>query len=88
MRHLWDSYWAWAGGNIVAMPLEALITVTVTVVFRRPVGRFIGWLAREERQAWADLLRAAQEAQRISEGRRGPAADEARPGAPGEGSDD
>ena len=85
---LWDAYWAGAGGNIGAMPLEALITGAVTVVFRRPIGRFISWLAREERQAWTDLLRAAQEAQRISEGLRERPAAGAHPDAPGRGDED
>jgi len=32
IAHLWDAYWAWTGGNIGAMPLEAVITAACTLV--------------------------------------------------------
>lgn len=47
MRHLWDSYWAWAGGNIGAMPLQGLIVY----VLRGPVGRLLSGPALKEAEA-------------------------------------
>lgn len=35
LRHYWD----WVGGNIGAMPLQALITVAVGFLLRRPIAR-------------------------------------------------
>lgn len=49
--HAWHQYWAWAGGNIGAMPLQALITAVVAVIFRGPVGRLLGGQALEEAKA-------------------------------------
>jgi hypothetical protein len=70
MGNLWHSYWAWTGGNIGAlpleMPLEAALAAVFAVIFRKPLGRFIRWLSREEKTAWSDVLRAAEAAQRIS----------------------
>lgn len=56
MRHLWDSYWAWTGGNVGAMPLQALITGVTAFIFRGPLGRFLGRdEAKAARRIMADL---------------------------------
>ena len=56
MRHLWDSYWAWVGGNVGAMPLQALITGACAFVFRGPIGRALGRdEAKAARRIMADL---------------------------------
>lgn len=47
----WDAYWAWTGGNIGAMPMEALITTAVAVMFRGPIGRLLGGEALKEAKA-------------------------------------
>jgi hypothetical protein len=52
----WHAYWGWAGSNIGAMPAEFIITVIVTVVFQKPIGRLLAWVRQENRQA----LRKAQ----------------------------
>jgi hypothetical protein len=59
---LWHPYWAWVGGNIGAIPLEFAITAVAAAVFRKPIGRLVAWLRREEiaearaaRQITADL---------------------------------
>ena len=57
----WHQYWAWVGGNVGAMPLQALISVVVTVVFRKPAGRFLRWLSGE-----SAALREAKAARRIA----------------------
>lgn len=56
MRHLWDSYWAWAGGNIGAMPLQGGITAAIGYVFRGPLGRLLS----------RDALREAKAGRRIA----------------------
>lgn len=48
---LWHQYWAWAGGNIGAMPLQALITTAAAYVFRGPLGRLLGGQALKEAKA-------------------------------------
>lgn len=59
--HAWHQYWAWAGGNIGAMPLQALITAVVTFIFRGPIGRVLGGRAARDaaaaRRIAADLYR-------------------------------
>jgi hypothetical protein len=84
IRHLWDSYWAWTGGNIGAMPLEALITAAVTLVLRRLIARAWHWLVGE-RADLDDIRQAAAAAHQIAAdlfehhtGQRHPAA----PGSP------
>ena len=51
MARLWDAYWAWAGGNIGALPLEALITAVAGFVFRGPIRRFVGGEAARDAKA-------------------------------------
>lgn len=47
----WHQYWAWTGGNIGAMPLQALITaacgITLALVLRPLWRRLWAWLKRE-----------------------------------------
>lgn len=51
MTHLWHQYWSWTGGNIGAMPFEALVTAAAAFVFRGPLGRLLGAGALEEAKA-------------------------------------
>jgi hypothetical protein len=57
---LWHHYWAWTGGNIGALPLEALITTVTAFVFRGPIGRLLGGRAAKDaaaaRRIAADLF--------------------------------
>lgn len=53
------SYWAWVGGNIGAIPLEAAITAAAGLLFRKPLQRAMAWLRREE-------LEEARAARRIA----------------------
>jgi hypothetical protein len=39
LARYWDQYWAWTGGNIGAMPLQALITAVVIRLLWRPLTR-------------------------------------------------
>lgn len=39
MGQLWHQYWTWVGGNVGAMPLQAVITVAATLFFRKPIAR-------------------------------------------------
>jgi hypothetical protein len=57
-------YWAQVGGNVLAIPVEAVITLTAGAVsgwvFRRPLGRLARWARREfhaETHAAIDDLR-------------------------------
>lgn len=57
-------YWAYVGGNVAAIPLEFLVTAAAGLIFRKPLGRLVAWLRREEiaeakaaRQIAADLYR-------------------------------
>lgn len=47
----WHQYWTWVGGNVGAMPLQALIGVAVSLllaVVLRPLWRRLwAWLKRE-----------------------------------------
>jgi hypothetical protein len=54
--HLWHQYWAWTGGNVGAMPLQALITGAAGFLFRNPLGRLLG----------RDALKEARAARRIA----------------------
>lgn len=42
------SYWSWVGGNVGAMPLQALITGAAGFALRNPLGRLLGRDAVEE----------------------------------------
>lgn len=39
LGHYWHQYWTWVGGNVGAMPLQAVITVAATLVLRKPISR-------------------------------------------------
>lgn len=39
MGHYLEQYWSWVGGNVGAMPLQAVITVLATLALRKPLGR-------------------------------------------------
>ena len=58
-------YWASVGANIEAMPLEALVTVVVGLVLRKPVSRLWRRIVGEKADI-EDLKRAAAAAQRIA----------------------
>ena len=60
------SYWTWVGGNIGAMPLEALITVIAAYLARRPLSRAVGWMRRESSKATRDALLEARMARKIA----------------------
>ena len=66
VRAWWDAYWHWAGSNIGAMPAEALITVTATLVFQKPIRRFVGWLRRDAREAVGKAQADAEAARLIA----------------------
>lgn len=63
--HLIGSYWSWVGGNVGAMPLEAVIGALAALVFglafRKPLARLARWahdaFHRETHAALADLQR-------------------------------
>ena len=60
----WHHYWLWAGANIGAMPLQALIAAVAGIVFRKPIRR--AWHALVgERADIEDLRRLAAGAHRI-----------------------
>lgn len=82
MIALWDRYWAWVGGNVGAMPLQAVITVVVTLAFRKPVSRLWHRLVGE-RPDIGDIRRAAEAAHRIAADLHERMTGEAHPDAPG-----
>lgn len=47
MLHLLHSYWGWTGGNIAAMPLEALAAALAGLLFRRPLATLARWARRK-----------------------------------------
>lgn len=61
----WDHYWAATGGNVEAMPLQALITVAATLVLRKPISRAWRRLVGE-RADLEDVRRMADSARRIA----------------------
>lgn len=63
--HAWHQYWAWVGGNIGAMPLQALIGVTATLVFLRPL-RWLWHKVVGEQADIEDIRRAAAAAHQIA----------------------
>jgi uncharacterized membrane protein len=63
---LWHHYWAWTGGNIGAMPLQALITAAVTVLLWPFTRRLIRRLQAESRAETAAALQEAKAARRIA----------------------
>jgi hypothetical protein len=60
------SYWAWVGGNIGAMPLEATIGAIAAFLARRPLARAVNWFRRESSKATQDALLEARLARRIA----------------------
>jgi hypothetical protein len=81
MSRAWDAYWAWTGGNIGAMPLQALITIAVTLIFLRPLKR--AWRKTfGERADIGDIRRAAEAAHRIAADLHERMTGEAHPDAP------
>lgn len=73
-------YWDWVGGNIGAMPLQALITVIATLALQKPLRKFWHRLVGE-RADIEDVRRMAADARQIaadlfehSTGERHPAA--------------
>ena len=58
-------YWAWVGGNVGAMPLQALITVAATLLLRKHVARWWHHLVGE-RADLEDVKRMAEAAHRIA----------------------
>ena len=62
---LWHSYWAWVGGNIGAMPLEALIAAvagTIGAVALRPLLRRLwAWVKRELNRAALEEAKAGRQ---------------------------
>lgn len=63
---MFRQYWDWAGSNIGAMPAEFLITVVVTVIFRRPIARAIAWIRRGGDTALEDAREDARKARLIA----------------------
>lgn len=63
MIALWDRYWAWVGGNVGAMPLQAVITVIATLLLGRPL-RWLWHRVFGERADMQDLKRMAEAAER------------------------
>lgn len=61
----WHHYWAWTGGNIGAMPLQAVIAAIAGLVFRKPLRRAYHALVGE-RADIDDLRRAAAAAHKIA----------------------
>lgn len=53
------AYWAQAGGNVLAMPAEGVVTAVIGFLLRNPLGRLLGRDALREakaaRQIAADL---------------------------------
>lgn len=41
--HLLHSYWQWTGGNVAALPLEALAASLAGLLLRRPLARLARW---------------------------------------------
>ena len=58
-------YWAGVGGNVGAMPLQALITVAATLLLRKHVARWWHHLVGE-RADLEDVKRMAEAAHRIA----------------------
>jgi hypothetical protein len=61
----WHHYWSWVGGNVGAMPLQALIAAIAGVAFRKPLRRAYHALVGEHADL-QDVKRIAEAAHRIS----------------------
>lgn len=79
------AYWALTGGNILAMPLQSVIVVVATLVFRKPAARLWHRLVGE-RADMGDIRRAAEAAHRIAADLHERMTGEAHPDAPAPGS--
>lgn len=67
MRHAWDSYWALTGGNILAIPLEFIVTLAAGALLARPL-RKLWRRAVGDKADIEDLRRAAAAAERRAAG--------------------
>lgn len=61
----WHAYWAWCGSNIGAMPLQAIVTVAVTLIFLKPL-KWAWHKVFGERADVEDIRRAAAAAHKIA----------------------
>jgi hypothetical protein len=65
MGSWWHHYWAWTGGNIGAMPLQAVIAAVAGLLLRKPLKR--AWRhAVGDHADVEDIRRMAAAAHRIS----------------------
>lgn len=60
------AYWAWAGSNIGALPLEAAVTAAAGYAFRRPIRRAWERMRAPLHAEMAEIRRIAEAARRIS----------------------
>lgn len=65
-------YWHQTGGNVLAMPAEAAITLLAGWIFRKPLGRLWRWLRREELAEAAKARKIAADLYRLQTGRDHP----------------
>ena len=82
MIRLWDHYWSWVGGNVGAMPLQAVITVAATLLLRKPVKRAWHRLVGEHADV-EDIRRMAAAAHKIAADLYEHTTGERHPAAPG-----
>ena len=87
MSNLWHHYWQWTGGNVGAMPLQALIAGVAGVVFRKPLRRAWHGLVGEHADL-DDIRHAAAAAHRIAAGLHEHLTGEAHPDAPAKPGED
>jgi hypothetical protein len=66
LAHWWHAYWSWADSNIGAMPAEFVITVTVTLVFQKPIRKLLNWLRRDAHEAIGKAQADAETARKIA----------------------
>jgi len=59
----WHAYWAWTGGNVGAMPEEAIVTAVATALLLRPLRLAWHHLAGKHLEA---ARRAAEASHRIA----------------------
>ena len=84
MSTAWHQYWTWCGSNVGAMPLQAVVTVVVTLIFLKP----LKWAWRKvfgERADIEDVRRAAAAAHKIAADLHERMTGEAHPDAPERG---
>ena len=78
----WHHYWAWTGGNVGAMPLQALIAAVAGLVLRKPLRRLWQHIVGERADV-EDIRRAAAAAHKIAADLFEHHTGEAHPDAPG-----